>query len=150
MSLPLSLNATLNVNTATETPYATPTWTPVKSVKDLSVSIDPDEADTSTRGTGGFKADSTTLIGLPIEVDAVWDPTDVQLMALVAASLSRAAIDCVALDGPSATVGSQGPRAYFSVGKVTRDEKLADVLRVKFTLKPTNAAEPPTWFTVAS
>jgi hypothetical protein len=146
-SFVLGYNAKLYRNTGT---YASPTWSEMTNVKDLTLNMDLDEADVTTRASGGWKANVATLLDGSIEFEMVYDPTDANFTAVQTAFFSRSAVEFAAMDGPIATAGSQGLRATCMVKQFSVEEKLAEALTVKVTIKPTYAANPPSWYTVSS
>src|SRR4051812_25465768 len=97
MSFKLGYQCKLYRNTGT---YSSPTWVECTNVKDLSLKLDCDEADVTTRGNAGFKARVATLLDAGLEFDQVWDPTDAFFTALQTAFLGRTSIELLALDGP--------------------------------------------------
>lgn len=129
--------------------YETPNWLEVSNVRDLTLTLEKDEVDTTSRANAGWKAFRYTLRNVSIEFDMLWDPSDLHLQVFLAAFLnSGAVIECAILDGPITASGSQGLRASFEVGRVTRNEPMGDVMTVNVLLRPTNAPIPPAWITV--
>ena len=130
--------------------YTAPNWLEVSNVRDLTLTLEKDEVDTTSRANAGWKAFRYTLRNASIEFDMLWDPSDAHLQFFLQAFLnSGTVIECAVLDGPITTNGSQGLRASFEVGRVTRNEPMGDVMTVNILLRPTNASNPPEWFTVS-
>jgi len=147
MSLRIGLTSKLYRNTGT---YASPTWDEVSNLKDLSLEMSAQEADASTRGTGGWAAAVTTLKEAEITFDMNWDPDDTDLQAFRDAYLNRSAIELAVLDGVigNTPADAHGLRASFAVTKFSRAEPLTGQNTVSVALKPTFAANAPAWVTL--
>lgn len=142
----LSQNAKAYRNTGT---YASPTWSEITLVKDLTLNLTKDKADVTTRGSGGYKEFVDGLKDASVEFSHLWDTSDAHFTALRTAYTANTAVEVLILDGTSATSGAQGLRAHMMVESFTRNETLGEALMVDVTLSPvknTNAA--PAWFTV--
>jgi len=144
MGFKLGLEAKLYRNTGT---YGTPSWNEITNVKDLTLNLDKGEADVTTRGNNGWKATVATLKDASIEFDMVWDTADADFTAIKDAWLNNTTIELVALDGDIAVAGHQGLRATMMVTKFSRKESLEEALMVSVSVKPTYAANAPTWHT---
>ena len=130
--------------------YETPDWTELVNVRDLTLALEEDEADVTTRASGGWKETIGGLKDSSIEGETVWEAGDDDFEALRDAWLNRTPIELAVLDGDIETAGSQGLRASFAVLKFSRQEKLNDTIVAEITLKPTRAAHAPEWMTVAA
>jgi len=146
----LSENAKLFRNTGT---FASPTWDEITLVKDLSISLDKDETDVTTRGSGGFKEFVDGMIDASLEFSMLYDDTDTDFTALRTAFFAKTNVEVLVLDGAATgdgSTGNQGLRARMMVKSMTRNENLGEALMMDFTLRPVkNADGPPTWFVVA-
>ncbi len=145
MAIKLGLDAKLYRNTGS---YSAPTWNEVKNVKDLTLNLEAGEADVSTRGNGGWRANIATLKSAGLEFEMVWDTADDDFTAIRTAFLTGAAIEFAVLDGASNASGSQGLRASMAITKFSRSEPLEEAIKVSVTAKPTYSANPPEWMTV--
>jgi hypothetical protein len=145
MAIKLGLNARLYRNTGS---YSAPTWNEVKNVKDVTLNLEAGEADVSTRGNAGWRANIATLKDASLEFDMVWDPTDDDFTAIRTAFLTNASIEFAVLDGASNVSGSQGLRATMVITNFSRSEPLEEAITVSVTAKPTYSANPPEWMTV--
>lgn len=143
----LGIEGKLYRNTGT---YASPTWNEIQNVRDLTFTLEKDEVDVTTRANSGWKAFRYTLKNASLEFDMLWDPSDEDVQALRDAFLNNTTIECLVLDGPVTTNGSQGLRATFDVGRFTRNEPMGDTMIVSVLLRPTAAQNPPEWFVVSS
>lgn len=146
MGVKLGMDAKLYRNTGS---YGSPVWNEVKNVKDVTLNLEAGEADVTTRGNGGWRANIATLKDASIEFEMVWDTADDDFTAIRTAFLTNAAIEFAVLDGPVATSGSQGLRASMAITNFSRAEPLEEAIKVSVTAKPTYATNPPEWMTAA-
>ena len=143
MSVRLGINAKIYRNTGT---FGSPSWDEIKNVKDVTLNLEADEEEVTTRGSGGWKEFEQTLKDASIEFDMRADDTDADFTALKNAWANRATIELMALDGDEATTGTQGLRAEMRVISMTRSEPLGGHLSYSFTIKPAvNANAAPSW-----
>src|SRR5690606_24111934 len=126
MGVKLGLDAKLYRNTGT---YASPTWNEVKNVKDLTLNLEAGEADVSTRGNGGWRANIATLKDASLEFEMVWDTADDDFTAIRTAFLTNAAIEFAVLDGASNASGAQGLRASMAITNFSRSEPLEEAIK---------------------
>ena len=128
---------------------ATPAWLEMSNVKNLSLNMSAGEADVTTRGNGGFKATAALLKEASIEWESIWDPADTALQVIKAAFIARTHVGLAIMDGPVATVGSEGLWADCAITGFNRDENLEGAMVIKITAKPTYSANAPLWKVVA-
>jgi predicted secreted protein len=141
----LGLEAKLYRNTGS---HQNPTWTEIKNVKDLTLTIEKGEADVTTRAAGGWRQTVATLKEATVEFEMVWDPGDAGCQAIKDAFFNGTAIELAIMDGPLPPASgktSQGLRALFAVTKFGRNEPLEEALTVPISLKPTYGAVPE-WY----
>ena len=146
MGVKLGMDAKLYRNTGS---YGSPVWNEVKNVKDVTLNLEAGEADVTTRGNAGWRANIATLKDASLEFEMVWDTADDDFTAIRTAFLTNAAIEFAVLDGPVATSGSQGLRASMAITNFSRAEPLEEAIKVSVTAKPTYADNPPEWMTAA-
>lgn len=147
MAAVLSENAKLYRNSGS---YGTPTWDLIDNVKDLTLNLDKDEVDITTRGSGGFKEFIDGMIDASIDFGMVWDTADTDFTAIRTAFFAKTAIEFLILDGLQATSGSQGLRVTCMIKSFTRNENLGEALMVDVTLRPVkNANAAPAWYTAS-
>lgn len=146
MGVKLGLDAKLYRNTGD---YGSPTWAEVKNVKDVTLNLEAGEADVSTRGNGGWRANIATLKDASLEFEMVWDTADADFTALRTAFLANGAVEFAVMDGDIESAGSQGLRALMAITNFSRSEPLEEAISVSVTAKPTYAANPPTWMTIS-
>lgn len=141
----LSENAKFYRNSGT---YGSPTWDLISNVKDLTLNLDKDETDVTTRASGGFKEFVDGLIDASIEFSMLWDTSDADFTAIRTAFFAKTAIEFLILDGLQATAGSQGLRVTCMIKAFTRNETLGEALMVDCTIRPVkNANAAPAWYT---
>ena len=142
----IGLDAKLYYNANT---YASPSWTELTNVKDVSLSMDAGEADASTRGSGGWKITEATLRSASIEFEMTWDTSKAWFIALRDAYLAGTLVEMACMDGAIATSGKEGLRAGMSVTEFMRNEPLEGVVTVSVTVKPGPSADAnPAWYEV--
>lgn len=145
----LAENAKLFRNTGS---FASPTWNEVPNVKDLTLGLDKDETDVTTRASGGFKEFVDGMIDASVEFSMLWDDADEDFTALRTAFFAKTPIEFAVMDGPvsgDGSSGSQGLRATCMVKGFTRNENLGEALMVDVTIRPTkNANAAPAWWVV--
>lgn len=146
MGVKLGMDAKLYRNTGS---YGSPVWNEVKNVKDVTLNLEAGEADVTTRGNAGWRANIATLKDASLEFEMVWDTADDDFTAIRTAFLTNAAIEFAVLDGPVAMSGSQGLRASMAITNFSRAEPLEEAIKVSVTAKPTYATNPPEWMTAA-
>jgi hypothetical protein len=128
----------------------TPTWTELSIVKDVTLSLKPDETDVTTRANAGFKAAMPTLMDSNIEFEMPWDTDNTGFKALLTAFNSRTVIGIACMDADITAAGSQGRVADMAIMDFTRSEKLSDVITAKVTLKPGYSVNAPQWKVVGA
>ncbi len=147
MGVKLGMDAKLYRNSGS---YETPTWAEVKNVKDVTLNLEAGEADVTTRGNAGWRANIATLKDASLEFEMVWDTDDDDFSAIRQAFLSSGAVEFAVMDGDIETEGSQGLRATMAITGFSRSEPLEEAISVSVTAKPTYADNPPEWMTVSS
>ena len=145
MGVKLGLEAKLYRNSGS---YASPTWSEVKPVKDVTLNLEAGEADVTTRGNGGWRAVIAALKDASLEFELVWDTADAAFTAIRTAFLTGGALEFAAMDGDIETAGSEGLRATMAILNFSRAEPLEEAIKVSVTVKPTYAEHPPEWLVV--
>ena len=141
----LSQNAKLYRNTGT---YSVPVWDLIGNVKDLTLSLEKDETDVTTRASGGWKEFVDGMKDATVEFGMLWDTGDADFDAFQGAFINNTSVEVLVLDGLAATAGSEGLRATMMVKSFTRNENLGEALMVDVSLRPVkNANSAPVWYT---
>lgn len=147
MASVLGLEAKLYIDD--QASYASPTWAEVSNVKDLTLTLEKNLADVSTRGSGGWRANRAVLKDATIGFKMIWDTSDVNFQIIRDAFLDNEFVNVAAMDGDIETPGSEGLRAMCEVSKFTRNEPLEEALDVDVELKPAFfPSDPPEWLSV--
>ncbi len=146
MGVKLGMDAKLYRNTGS---YETPTWNEVTNVKDVTLNLEAGEADVTTRGNAGWRANIATLKDASLEFEMVWDTADDDFTAIRQAFLSNGSVEFAVLDGDVETTGSQGLRATMAITNFSRSEPLEEAIQVSVTAKPTYADNPPEWMSIS-
>ena len=146
MATKLGLNAVLHRNTGT---YGSPTWNTVDRIKDVTLTVEKNLADVSSRASSGWREYAATLKDATVEfmlivTDTASDIEDFE--AFRDAFMNNTSIECAVMDGPIATSGSQGLRATFACSQFTRNETLEEAITYNVQLKPTPADNAPAWY----
>lgn len=135
MALKLGLNGKLYVG-APGTGGAEPTeYTLLNNVKDVTINLDRDKADVTTRSAAGFKVEVGTLANLSIEFDSVWDETDAGLTILFDAFKNNTTVWVKAVD--SADAGAKGVKFPASVTSFKFNQQLTEAQTVSISVSPT-------------
>lgn len=145
MAYVLSEDAKVYYNTAS---YATPTWAEVTNVKDVTLNLEKDETEVTTRASGGYKEFVDGLIDASIDFNMLWDTADTAFTAFQTAFFAKTAVEFLVLDGDEGTTGSQGLRVTCMIKNFTRNETLGEALTVDVTIRPVkNSDAAPAWYT---
>jgi hypothetical protein len=110
----------------------------VRHVGDLTLDVDKNEEDVTTRDTPGFETSMMTLIKAGVSFKVIKDTADASYLALRNNffSSSGACIAMAVLDGPVATNGTEGLWSDFQVQKFTIGQTVKGVQTVEVTIKP--------------
>jgi predicted secreted protein len=142
MSHVLSEDACLYYNAGT---YGSPSWSEITNVKDVTLNLDKDEVDVTTRASGGYKEFVDGLIDASISFNMLWDTEDTAFTAIRTAFFAKSAVEFLVLDG-NVTAG-QGLRATCMVKSFSRNETLGEALTVDVEVRPVrNSDAAPAWY----
>ena len=112
------------------------TMTELSNVTNVSLSLDAGEANTTTRGNGGWKSTTPTLKEATLEFEMQWKSGDANLAAIRNAYLNNTTIALAALTGvPDAASGNEGPVGNWSVTNFSRAEELEESIKHSVTCK---------------
>lgn len=109
--------------------------TELSNVKDVTVSMEKNDADVTTRANAGWRATAPGLKECTIEFEMVWKPSDANFEAIRDAFLNDTLVHLAALTGDKATAGSEGPRGDFSITNFSRGEPLEEAMTASVTAK---------------
>lgn len=128
--------------------YGTPTWNEIPNVKDLGLDLETSEADVTTRGNNGWEAVVAALNRGGINFQMVYDTADPDFVALRDAYLNKTTTEFAVMDGDITVSGKQGLRATCMMVTFSMTENLEEAVMVDVAIKPTYAANAPSWYTV--
>lgn len=128
-------------NTGTD---ASPVWSEVKRVIDLTTPLTKGEADVSRRESN-WKLLKGTIKEGAIEFGYRYkrgaDGTDAEYVALLGSYTAGTAIQFAAMDGDITTSGARGFKAFCECFDLTKNQPLTDGMVVSVVLKPTDHEE---------
>jgi predicted secreted protein len=136
----LGLNAKFYRNTGT---YATPVWTEVTAIRDLTLADSMSEADVTRRSSGGWRETVATLREASVDFDMVNVQGDTQVADMRTAYAARSTVEFAILDGGVAVSGTRGLRSSCQVTKFELSQELENAQMYSVTIKPAPAANPP-------
>lgn len=143
-------NATLDADGFSHVGAAPAGLDEVPNCKDVTIPLEDDKADASTRGNNGFKAYLQGLTDAAITISMIYDPADPDLQAFLKAKMTKTPIPLAILDGDKATLGTQGLWADFAVFKFEKQEPLEGAQMVNVEIAPAYSAVGPEWVKVGA
>jgi len=145
MSVPLGLDCKLYYNDGT---YDSPDWQEMTSVKDVTLGVEKNTADVTTRGNDGWRAIATALKDGTIDFQMNWDTTKDDFSAVQDAFFNDTTLELAVMDGDITDDGSEGLRATCEIVTFNRNEPLEEAVTVDVQAKPALATNPPEWYVV--
>lgn len=142
----LGRNSVFYLNTGS---YASPTWSVMANISDMTVAGEWDGADSSTRESV-VKMEVPTMVDLAVSGKMKFI-TDSNTTTVVQAFFTRAVIDIMALNGPQTTTGNIGVRYPCVVKSRNEDQGLSVAVFEDVKFQPTpSASGPPCWVQVVA
>lgn len=120
-------------------------WNAVDKARDSSIQLESEVTDTTIRGNNGWKSEVQTLRTANVEFELLYDTTDTQVAALLAAFLSNGVIGVRALTLPSADANAEGLVADMMVSTFSVSQSLTEAQTVSVTLVIAPSDTAPTW-----
>lgn len=114
---------------------AVATLSEMSNVKDVTLSLEADEADVTTRANQGWRATAPTLRQCTTEFEMLWKPGDPGFEAVKTAFLTSGTLRLAVLTGERTASGTEGPLGDFSIINFSRNEPLAEGVTVSVTAK---------------
>ena len=150
MATKLGMDCKLFYNAAgNENPIVPGNWTENDNIGDLDLSVERDQADSTTRANAGWKTTEPALADGEVTFTMVEDPDDAHFAVFQAAFFNKTALGVAVMTGSLSTSGERGLVATMKVTTFSRGENLNDVVKYNVTLKPSrDAANAPRWYTV--
>jgi len=135
MSIVLGMDCVLYRGTAGSTAS-----TEMTNVQDVTLNLETDEADVTTRGNSGWRASVATLKNGTVEFTMIWDTADTDFTAIQSAYFNKTAIALFVADS-----NGEGLDADFTIINFTINQPLAEATTVSVTAKPTYSTRAPSW-----
>lgn len=135
----------INVSTAATEAlrHATPTFIDFRCVRDATLTLENETADSTCRGSNGFGSEDIVKQALTIEGTAVQDSDDAAYEVVKLAAWNKTVLDVIVLDGPRGSADSDGFRVQVQVTSWSQAQPSGDILTNDFTFKPARSAFPP-------
>lgn len=110
-------------------------------VRDVTLTLESTEGETTTRATGGFKTYAAGLKDATVEFNMKWDPSNAGFKAIRDAYVGRTMVALKILD----KANGEGLDADFVITKFTRAENLDEKVEVAVTARPAMDTRAPAW-----
>ena len=120
--------------------------TEMDNVRNVNLSLEAGEADTTTRANNGWRSTTATLKEASVEFEMQWKPVDAQLAAIRTAYLNNTPIALAILTSAHSVSGSEGPVGNFTVTNLSRSEELEATITYSVTVKLQEFGE---WYVAA-
>lgn len=140
----------LNAKLFYASPGASPTYTELTNVRNVSLSLETAEADVTTRANNGWRATVPTLKDASIEWEMIYDTNDAGFEAIQEAFFGDAQnpngkdILLKVLDGGTASSGN-GLVATCRIVNFSISQSLEEAITVSVSAKPTYSGSAPSW-----
>jgi len=148
----LGLDAVAYLNTATPPPsWATPTWTPMDFISDLTEKTDWDNAEIIIRRSW-IKQGAKTVVDVGVTCKMLREPGTAAYATIRKALWSRQVVDVMFLDASLATVGAEGVRYIAQVHKGGGSQNPNEALWREIDFVPFPDGDPthlPSWAQVS-
>jgi predicted secreted protein len=147
MAVKLGIDAKLYRNIGS---YDSPVLVEVTNVKDLTINMEKNEADVTTRGSNGWREMVGVLKDGTVEFQMIWDTDDTNFEAIKDAFFNNSTVEFFVMSGDVDDDGTEGLRATMAVLKFSKNEPLEEAQTVDVTIRPTRSAHAPQWVTGAA
>lgn len=134
----LGINAKLYRNTGN---YATPAWSEVTLIADLTVNPSWEEADASARESV-VKQTAKTMLNVEVTGRLKKKPGDANYEAFMDGCLNFSALDLLILDGANNTNNSRGWRMDCQIFSITEDQGMSNALYEEIRILPSITSNP--------
>ncbi len=122
-----------------------PTWTELTNVTNVTLTLEKDTTDVTTRAAEGWRQEMGTLKNARVEFTMVWDGNDAGFQAIRSAYLNNTNIALAVLDGDVSGDG-EGIMGDFQITGFTREEPIDGALTASVTAVPAyNSDYPISW-----
>jgi hypothetical protein len=134
----------LYYNTGTE---GSPTWVPVNTVRDVSLTQEANEVDDTSRTTAGWRSRRQGLKQWGTEFETIYEPSNTAWQAIRENFYNGTPSEILVLDQDISIDGAEGLRGFAEVTGFDKEEPLEDVQINNTTLVGSSEA---TWVIAAS
>jgi len=123
MSL-IGYEAVLYYNTGTD---VAPVWAPIETVRDVTVNMEANDVDDTSRTTNGWRSRKQGLKQWGSDFEMIYETSSVAWQAVRASFFSGDTIEILALDQDISIDGAEGLRGAVEVTNFEKGEPLEDV-----------------------
>ena len=127
--------------------WASPTWSAIDVVRDVSANSEKGEIDATSRGSSGIRRTIAGIREDGFEFECVKKTDDSEWQAIRDAFLNGTTIELLALEGEVTTAGNQGLRAECVITQFNDGQGFEDLQTTSVVAKPTDTDNDPEWFT---
>lgn len=149
----LGIDSVAYLNTATlPAAWATPAWSPMDFISDLTENSDWDTAEVIIRRSW-VKQGAKTVIDIGVSCKMLREPANPDYQKILDALRTRNTVDILILDASKDTVGAEGMRYIAQVTKGGGSQNTGDALFRDIVFHPFPDADPthiPQWATVST
>lgn len=146
MATRLGLEGVVYRNSGT---YVSPVLVKVGNVRDLTMTLETNTADVTTRDALGWRQIVAVLRDATIDFNMLWKTDDENFQAIkdafLANTVAEKTIEFFILSADVDEADSEGLRASFMVTTFNKNEPLEEAQNVDITLKPTISDHAPEW-----
>lgn len=111
------------------------TMSEMDNVTNVNLSMEANEANTTTRANQGWESTSPTLRRATLEFEMVFKTGDAQCQAIRNAYLTNGTVALAALTGLYSETGNEGPIGNWSITNFSRNEDLEEAIKYNVTAK---------------
>jgi hypothetical protein len=127
---------------------STQVWDLMPSIREVDFPLSFGKYDATARVSAGFKMEEPTLAELSGSLTMLYDPADEDMVAMLAAALTRSAVELLFLDQDVGLTGASGFRGIYKIFKAGRKEALDGYMEQMFDLAVCYSLFPPTYITI--
>ena len=141
----LGLNGQLYVSAGGSGGYSSGTL--VNNCMDLTLKLEKNTADVTTRGNNGWRAKVGVLRDATVSFKMIWDETDPAMLIVMNAFMANVAPDNQ-IEAAILDKDGKGLEGSFAVTSFSRNEPLEEAMTIDVEITPTyDLSHPPQWIT---
>lgn len=111
------------------------TMTEMDNVTNVNLTMEANEANTTTRANKGWESTTPTVRRATLEFEMMFKPSDTQCQAIRNAYLTNGTVALAALTGLYTEAGNEGPIGNWSITNFSRSEELEEAVKYNVTAK---------------